>query len=975
MKPSSGNMNPKIAPAVNGSSNAVRPTISVQPRKILPLGNPPVHQAMMASSSTSSSVMSNGRQVLRVNRACNSCRKQKMRCEGPDNPPCARCRAQGQSCVFEKIQKQDSSDLNSQRISDLESKWSTIEGTLGDVLQELRDVKNRLGISTDGPNHQHVASTDSPMGSSSQGIPSTPFSPPAAFAPSPVSQSGGGPFSGHAPSGSFSDSRSPIPPHPPLQNQQNSGRLETEAMYPPFPPPKTIAASTARSLRTQSSQNFERAMSFNSNITSPNARRRGLSSNIYSAENSGGEEDLPNAALAAPISVVNGIAAAQPQTSDEEGGSSIYSEDDTRRRGSTSPSRPGTHPEKRKRRGSSSTDRSRTRLKPAEKDVRYVDGTDRLPRGAVAKFAEGESSVASPGSSLTRPRRRKPQDVVAKGLISEGHAQQLYRNYFSGCHRLLAVFDPSIDTYASIKERSPFLLCALLMVGAKVQDGPTVSDIQSMLLHEATEHAKDRVFESKGHVEDVQALLLLAGWSHSMGGVGWLTAGHAIRLAVELGLHKALSRLHRLMQTDMKTDTETHRPLITGARTWLALYVFEYQISFGTGRPAMMQGDAAITEAKTILLGHPLSIATDARLVSTCDLLTRQSAIHERLQKSQVQSDDKLIFQTLQEATADIDAWLSEWDAHMSMSQPTAGFFRSSAAIQRAYAHLFHNCIALRGLKTVEDAKALSPEMSAIALQAIQSAKECVTICLSNQEYRHGLRYAVAYTHTCAAFAGAFLLRFARLFRKDLDLAETTSLVDALADVLSEVPAVSLGVWLRKLLNHTRDKAATFQEPNPIPNISPYGYSEDQRQKHNSSTPVVAGSAVPFPSPPAQLPNSHPFMPVGASGASNTTTPPQFVNTDVYPQHGSVGMPNHTSMAMDQSHGGVGAAQGGMMDVSSYHGGGDAGMGNPHGFLGDLGDGNDWPPWLTTSMVGDLDYSGQTPGPTNMPFAWNPQMQ
>lgn len=67
------------------------------------------------------------------------------------------------------------------------------------------------------------------------------------------------------------------------------------------------------------------------------------------------------------------------------------------------------------------------------------------------------------------------------------------------------------------------------MVGAKVRDGPVVSDLQASLLHEATEQAKERVFDSKGRVEDVQALLLLAGWSHSMGGVGWLTAGHAIR--------------------------------------------------------------------------------------------------------------------------------------------------------------------------------------------------------------------------------------------------------------------------------------------------------------------------------------------------------------------------------------------------------------------------------------------------------------
>lgn len=32
----------------------------------------------------------------------NACRKQKMRCEGADNPPCRRCRHAGLDCLFEK---------------------------------------------------------------------------------------------------------------------------------------------------------------------------------------------------------------------------------------------------------------------------------------------------------------------------------------------------------------------------------------------------------------------------------------------------------------------------------------------------------------------------------------------------------------------------------------------------------------------------------------------------------------------------------------------------------------------------------------------------------------------------------------------------------------------------------------------------------------------------------------------------------
>lgn len=76
--------------------------------------------------------------------------------------------------------------------------------------------------------------------------------------------------------------------------------------------------------------------------------------------------------------------------------------------------------------------------------------------------------------------------------------------------------------------------------------------------------------------------------------------------------------------------------------------------------------------------------------------------------------------------------------------------------------------------------------MKEIALSAIANARDCVVMCVQNQAYREGMKFAVAYTHTCAAFAGAFLLRFARLFPRDMDVLETISLVEELAQVLSE---------------------------------------------------------------------------------------------------------------------------------------------------------------------------------------------
>lgn len=40
--------------------------------------------------------------------AQNACRKQKMRCEGAENPPCKRCRQQSLECLFEKPNREAS---------------------------------------------------------------------------------------------------------------------------------------------------------------------------------------------------------------------------------------------------------------------------------------------------------------------------------------------------------------------------------------------------------------------------------------------------------------------------------------------------------------------------------------------------------------------------------------------------------------------------------------------------------------------------------------------------------------------------------------------------------------------------------------------------------------------------------------------------------------------------------------------------
>lgn len=70
------------------------------------------------------------------------------------------------------------------------------------------------------------------------------------------------------------------------------------------------------------------------------------------------------------------------------------------------------------------------------------------------------------------------------------------------------MFDPKLDIFESLRQRSPFCFCCLLMVGAKVRDGGRQpSHIQLLLEKEATETAKETLFRPIKRIEVVQGMV------------------------------------------------------------------------------------------------------------------------------------------------------------------------------------------------------------------------------------------------------------------------------------------------------------------------------------------------------------------------------------------------------------------------------------------------------------------------------------
>ncbi|KAL7411341.1 hypothetical protein BDY24DRAFT_136402 [Mrakia frigida] len=72
----------------------------------------------------------------RTGKACLNCRRQKMKCEGGDNPPCARCKASNSDCIFKPR-------ANAAILID-DAQWQEmVERRLGSLESEMRAANHR----------------------------------------------------------------------------------------------------------------------------------------------------------------------------------------------------------------------------------------------------------------------------------------------------------------------------------------------------------------------------------------------------------------------------------------------------------------------------------------------------------------------------------------------------------------------------------------------------------------------------------------------------------------------------------------------------------------------------------------------------------------------------------------------------------------------------------------------------------------
>lgn len=138
---------------------------------------------------------------------------------------------------------------------------------------------------------------------------------------------------------------------------------------------------------------------------------------------------------------------------------------------------------------------------------------------------------------------------------------------------LVGILDPELHTFEYVSSKSSYLLSVMLAAAAKVFNQSLYSNLK--------QHAESLFLQTFSRctksVEVVQAIIFSTLWKEPNDARAWSSLGYAIRIAMELGLHK----LSPKQPDGPLAGTETQqREKRCRERLWLMLFVYDHRFGF-----------------------------------------------------------------------------------------------------------------------------------------------------------------------------------------------------------------------------------------------------------------------------------------------------------------------------------------------------------------------------------------------------------
>ncbi|EXJ78261.1 hypothetical protein A1O3_09422 [Capronia epimyces CBS 606.96] len=263
------------------------------------------------------------------------------------------------------------------------------------------------------------------------------------------------------------------------------------------------------------------------------------------------------------------------------------------------------------------------------------------------------------GMHLDKAKAAAPiieDDPVRKGVVPYHIATSLFEGFMKSFNPFICVLDPVLHTFQYVQERSSFLLTVILAVSAKA-----FNPALHLELHAYSEKLFIDCFaRGSKSPEIIQAILLTTYWKQPDDARSWSIIGYAIRLCMELGLHKLPISDDETNPTTSKLEIRQKRNI---ERLWLVFFVYDRSMSLQTGKPWMIERSDFIESVNTWYKSS-FATADDATLAAFVSLRIASADILEAFspQRPAPSMAHPYRFDALLKSlTPQIDAWRKHW--------------------------------------------------------------------------------------------------------------------------------------------------------------------------------------------------------------------------------------------------------------------------------------------------------------------------
>ncbi|WVW85180.1 hypothetical protein I302_107218 [Kwoniella bestiolae CBS 10118] len=424
-------------------------------------------------------------------------------------------------------------------------------------------------------------------------------------------------------------------------------------------------------------------------------------------------------------------------------------------------------------------------------------------------------------------------DPILLGLCEENEGKQLFDLFFEGAAVYLPLFDPRFDTWDDLRQRSPFAITAILMVGSIVRGSanqPSDLQVQQRLRDYAERIAMATLFSPVNSIETVQAMLILACW----GDTAWRPGIHALSMATGMG------------RQGSSEDVARDQQLVVGARVWVAVGVarlgrddtladcsdftgiqIHVRVRLGRstlsihsrqrgqvvnpnrrmclnfGRPIPFLKDETVHLARQFL-EHPLSIPTDSRFALTLEMYAIRLPL--------VSISNAELNETLDAKVAQANTELLNWELrwrtyHSAMHFTQEDFLVSEMETIKLYGLLQINATLLYGIRSKQEVLGVSDIRKHWLVTAVRAAETLIArVARGNELANLRFEFITLSVDLGLVVAAKYLICLGAILPCAINQRQAAKDVEVAADRLSKIPGFHFADSLHRVVDRARQR-------------------------------------------------------------------------------------------------------------------------------------------------------------------------